>query len=121
MQMGGRFPEAFVSILRMQNAAMSGREKSLATASVQGGLEFLDVAKQMRRLFGARGGVASQDLLLAAVAYLSLNSAKDNDAWVVYGKAKKQSGRRSKGESRARTGKDKVKGDGQTWNGFKPS
>ena len=35
MQMGAGFPEAFVSVLRVQNAALSRPEKSLALASTQ--------------------------------------------------------------------------------------
>ena len=52
MPMGGEIPGGSVSILRMQNAALSRQEKSLELASVQGGLGSSGVAKQMGRLFG---------------------------------------------------------------------
>ena len=62
----------------MQNAALSGREKSLASASVQGGLGFSDVAERMRRLSGPCGGAARQNALAAADA--ASVSYKDNGA-----------------------------------------
>ena len=89
------------------------------SASVQGGQGFLDVAKQKRRMFLPRGGVARQDVKEAADADLSSNSRKDSDAWVVYEETKKRSGRRRQEEKGSRTGKDKAKRDGLTVNRFK--
>ena len=63
--MGGAFPDAFVSILCMQNAALSRRGKSTSPASVQGSSDFPIAAKQMRRLFDPCGGPARQDVLTA--------------------------------------------------------
>ena len=40
MAMGGAFPEVFVSILRMRNAASSKREKSAVLASIKATLAF---------------------------------------------------------------------------------
>ena len=57
---GGAFPDAFASLLRMQNAALKTNGKSLLLASVQGSLDFPTVAKQMRRLFDPCGGVPSK-------------------------------------------------------------
>ena len=59
--MGGPCPEACVSILRMQNAALSRNGKSLFLASVQGPLDFPIAAEPMRRLFGSLGGPARRD------------------------------------------------------------
>ena len=63
--MGGAFPDASVSILRMQNAALSRNGKSLSLASVQRSLDFPTVAKQMRPLCEPRGGSARQAVLAA--------------------------------------------------------
>ena len=91
--MGGGFPESFASILWTQC-----------------GLGFLEVPKQIRRLFGPRGRAARQDVLVAADADMSPASGKGSEAWVAYGKAEGQSDREWKREKGPRMGKDKVQG-----------
>ena len=76
------------------------------------------VAKQKRCLLGPHGGVARQDVVVAADADSSSNGGRDDAAWVVYRKAKKQSDRKGKEEKGSRPGKEKVKGDGRTPNEF---
>ena len=68
-RMGTSFPEACISFLFMQNAALSRREQSPSLASTQRSLAFPDVAMTMRRLSGHRGGAARQDLLAPEDAY----------------------------------------------------
>ena len=48
--MDGAFPGGFLPILRMQNAALPQKGKSLLLESVQGSLAFRIAVKQMRRL-----------------------------------------------------------------------
>ena len=62
---GGPFPDAYVPILRMQNAALSRNEKLLLLASVHWSLDFPIAATQMRRLFKTSGSPARQDDLAA--------------------------------------------------------
>ena len=67
--MGGAFPQAFVSILRMHDAALSRNEKSLLFANVQwcsAAIIQTDAAQQMRRLVDPCVGPARQDILSAA-------------------------------------------------------
>ena len=87
-----------------------GREKSLELARVQGGLGFLEVPKQIRRLFGPRGRAARRGVLVAADADMSIASGKGSEAWVAYGKAEGQSDRKWKRGKGSRMSKDKVKG-----------
>ena len=54
MEMGAGYPEQFVSVLRMDNAALSRHEKSLVMASCHRSLEFETASGNMRRLFGSR-------------------------------------------------------------------
>ena len=79
MQMGAGFPETFVFVLRMQDAAPSRLEKSLASASTQRSLIFEDVAMTMRRLFGSRGGAARQDILVEEDVEASLESMRTEE------------------------------------------
>lgn len=55
MQIDGAFTEAFVSVLRMQNAAPKRSDRSPTLASVQGNAVFPAVARQMGRLSGPCG------------------------------------------------------------------
>ena len=79
---------------------------------------FSDVAKQMRRLSGARCGAARQGVLVAADADGYSVSDKDNIARVVSRKAKKQGDVTGKEERTPRKNRSKVKGGGQALNGF---
>ena len=56
MAMGAGFLGHFASILCMQNAGHPRREKSPVSASSQESPKFEDVAANLRRLFGSRGG-----------------------------------------------------------------
>ena len=47
VEMGAGFPEAFASASRVQNAALSRHEKSVAPASTQKRLKSTDVAAPM--------------------------------------------------------------------------
>ena len=85
-------------------AALQWQERSLELASVQGGLDFLDVANTVRRVFGQRGGSAREDVSLAADADSPSKSGKYNEARVAYRKAKKQSGMKRKEEKGSRKG-----------------
>ena len=63
--MGPGAPGAFVSVLRMQNAALPKNEETLALASLGNTLAFLQASAQMRRLFGPSGYASRQDVLVA--------------------------------------------------------
>ena len=66
MVMGSGFPDEFVSVLCMRNAALSQNPTSLALASIRETLAFREVASQMRRLPGPRGCAPGQGVLAAA-------------------------------------------------------
>ena len=55
---GGAAPGIFASALRMRDAYLPRSEKSLALAGMQWNLGIPDIARQMRRFFGPRGGAA---------------------------------------------------------------
>ena len=77
----------------MRDAALSENEKSLALASIRSTVAFPEVASQMRRLFGPRGGAARQDVLVAA----DLDAASEEEDFARcagYCKAKKGKGKR---------------------------
>ena len=58
MVMGAGFLEASVSVMCVQNAALSRQEESLVPDIGQKSLKFMDVAAAVRRLFGSFGGAA---------------------------------------------------------------
>ena len=60
MRIGAGSPVASVSVFCAQRAALSRREKSLASASSRRSLLFEDVAMAMRRVFGSWGGAVRQ-------------------------------------------------------------
>ena len=76
MQMGGGVPETFAWARCAQDPALTRSEKSLALAGAQGNLGISAVARQMRRLFGPRGGAARRDAWAATDA--DANSNDDN-------------------------------------------
>ena len=61
MEMGAGFPDQFVSILRVNNDALSYRQKSLAIASCHKSLKFEDASANLRGLFGPRGNGSRPD------------------------------------------------------------
>ena len=74
----------------MQNAGLSRREKSMASASSQKSLKFADAAADMRRLFGSAGGAARPDILFKRDADGPLGCDRDQEARVTHKRTKKQ-------------------------------
>ena len=62
MPIGRGFPNEVVSALRMQNAALTKNEKTLALASLRNTLAFPEVSAQMRQLFGPYGYASRQNV-----------------------------------------------------------
>ena len=88
MIMGGGFPDEFVSVLRMQNAALTKNEKTLVLASLRNFLSLQSAPAQMRRLFGPCGYASRQDVLVAA----DMDAAPEEEdfgVWMVYRLAKR--------------------------------
>ena len=115
---GGAFPGGFVSISRMQNAALSGAEQTLGLSSVQGAMDFPTAAKQMRRLYPC-GGSARQDVLTAA----DMDAGSDEGdppytAWVAYWGAKEKMEELPRRPNSNSKGADKITGDGHALNSF---
>ena len=113
MQMGTGSPEALVSALSTQYAALSRQEKSLASASSRQSLIFEDVATATRRFFGPRNGAARQDILVAGDVEVSLGGDKDHEARAAYRKAKKQRMGKRKGDGLPKKSSDKDTGGRQ--------
>ena len=86
MIMGCGFPGEFVSVLRMQNAALAKNERTLVLASVRSTLAFPEVSAHVRRLFGSRGQATRQDALVAADIDAA-SEAEDFEAWAAYRRA----------------------------------
>ena len=102
----------------MQNASFAESEKSLVLAGIQGKIKFSASAEQMQRLFGARGGAARQNVLVAAETDSSLKEGGDRAAWSAYRKAKKKKEFARRLDGNAKKGKSKGMGDNQALNGF---
>ena len=80
MRMDGRFPETFVSTLRMQNASLFRAEKSLELASGR----MRPYPRQMGRLFGPTGSKVRLDVpVVAEMVGTAKASSGDDDfeAW----------------------------------------
>ena len=88
MAAGTWFPDEFASILRMLNAVLPRKGKSLVMASGHASLKFAEVAASMRRLFGLLGGGSLQDELIAEDADGPSVRDKDQVAGATYTKAK---------------------------------
>ena len=81
-------------------------------------LKFEEVAADMRRLFGPRGGCNRQDVMTTEEAVRHLGSNEDLDACVLYKEARRRTvGQRRKAGAPKRRG-DKVRGGGQTLSGI---
>ena len=65
MQLGEGPPIASAPAPRMHGAALSSQEKSLALASAQNSRAFPAAATAIRSIFGACGGTARQESLVA--------------------------------------------------------
>ena len=96
-------PEQFVSILCMQDTELFCQEGSLALASGQKGLKFVDVAAKMRRLLGFCVGAVRQDVLITEAVDGPSGSAGNKGACVTnkksekYGAGQKKVGWRTRG------------------------
>ena len=97
MQLGVGFPEASVSVLRMQHAALSRQEGALVLASTQKSPAFTEVTMATQRFFGPGGGAARQDVLAAADVDEPFGSDEDQEACAAYRKAEKQEMRQRMG------------------------
>ena len=74
----------------------------------------------MRRLFGPCGGAANKDVPAVADVDESLGNGKDQGACAARKKAKGQGMGRTKEDGMPKKSSDKMKGDGQTLDGFNP-
>ena len=111
MVMGPGFPDAFVSVLCMQNAALTQNEKTLVLASLGNALAFPQVSAQMRRLSGPRGYASRQDVLVARDTD-TVSEKEDSEAWVAYREAKRATrggGNQGNREKRAKTESGRTK------------
>ena len=123
MEMRAGFPGQFASILRMHNAGLPRREKSPVMASSHNGLRSVEVAANMRRLSGSRGGGGRQDAPITEKADGPWVNDKDKGTCVTNKKAKGQGVGQKRKDGlprgvRDKVRRDKVRGDGQTLNGF---
>ena len=99
----------------MQNAGLSGQERSAALAAR---LKFVDVAANMRRLFGSCGGAERQDVLITEEADEPSEEERDREARAKYRKSKKQGAGQKRGDGTPKVSGGKLKGGGRTSNGF---
>ena len=83
IEMSAGLPEAFVSILRMQNAVGVGQRHG-------GPGVYGRVGDARRRFFGSCGGAVRQDILITGDAHRPLESDKEREARATFKKAKKQ-------------------------------
>ena len=92
-EMGAGFPGQFVSMWRMDNAALFRHEKSLVMKPCYKSLRPEDVSANVRRLFGSRESGSRQDALLTEEAAESRASDGDLDVLAAYRKAENQGDR----------------------------
>ena len=102
----------------MNYAGLPRREKSLVAASIRDRLKFEEVSANMRQLFGSRGDKVRRDVLLTEEAMAPRESDEDLEVWLAHRKANKKgvSGNKKNGAPKRSAGK--VRGDGQTLDGF---
>ena len=132
MDTGAGFPDASVSILCMQNAALSRQERSSVLANTRKSLKCSDVATANRRFFGAGGGAARHETLITeergkrgsdkgqeekrdsgkGLAYGPFGSDKMQEACATYEKAKEQGAGQQREEGLSNAKKDKAKWSG---------
>ena len=97
--MGGAFPDALVAALCSHNANISNHERSPVVSSAFGLLATMEIAQQVRRLFGPMGARSeSQDVLLVEndnSAFSAPAKSEGQESRTVYRKAKAK----SRGES----------------------
>ena len=110
MLMGAGFPDEFAPELRMQNAALTKRGKTMVLASLGNTSAFPTVSANIRRLFGPCGYVSRQDVLIAQ--YMdTVPEVEDFEAWAAYRKAK-----RAKKDGGGHGNREKAAGGGRTKN-----
>ena len=100
MQLSESASEAFTSVLRIKNAALSRPEESSVSAIAQGNPGCSAVATQMRRLLGPRGGADRQNVLVAADIGLPSEEKADLEARAAYRKARKEKWEKQEGRWR---------------------
>ena len=83
---GSGFTDASVSVLCMQNAALTKNKKTLVLASLGNTLAFPQASAQMRRLFGPCGSESRQDVP-AAQDMDTVSEVEDFEAWMADRKA----------------------------------
>ena len=88
----------------MKNAGLPRQAKSLVTASCHTSLRFDEVAANVRRSFGSRGGGVRQDVLITEDAVKSFERVEDQDACVAYEEAKEQRVGKKKKDSAPKRG-----------------
>ena len=82
------FPDALVPAPCVRNAALPREEKSLAPATTQKCLTFMEAVGAVRRLFGRRGRAARQDISATEDADGPLRSDEAREARAKYKKRK---------------------------------
>ena len=75
-------------------------EKSLVLASIRGNIVFAAVGKQMRRLFGSRGGAARRDAVVSVESDSSAEEESGRAEWLARRKAKNKKEFREEGGGR---------------------
>ena len=86
--LGPGYPDAFVSVLCMQNAALPNNGKTAVLASLGDTLAFPRASAQMRRHFGPCGNASRQDVM-AAQEMDAVSEEEDYDAWLAYREVKR--------------------------------
>ena len=114
VEMGSGTPGQFAPTLCIQSAGPSRQEKSLALASSQGGLKFVDLEANRRRLFGSCGGAVRQDLPVTGAVDGSLGGYRDQEACVTNKKAQRQGAIQKTRDGASEGSGGKVRGAGRT-------
>ena len=117
MEAGAGLPGQVLAILRVRNAGLSSREKSLVLASCRKCLKFEEASANMRRFFWSRGGGSQQDALFTGEAADSHASDEDLDALAAY-RGEKRGASKKKKDGSPKRGGDEAKRGGQRLNGF---
>ena len=83
MRVGAASPEAFVPMLRMQNAFLPRPGKSRSLVGVQGDPGW-STRWRMRRLVGLCGGAARRDVLVGPDFDVSSGDEDDFEKWAAF-------------------------------------
>ena len=112
METGAGFPEQFASLLRTHNAGLPRQEKSPMMAGNRRSPMFEEVAANVRRLFGSRGGGSRNSAMVTEEANGPLESDKDPEACASYKKSKKRGASQKRKDGFPNSGGGRVRGDG---------